>query len=439
MIPIVPGVDAPAGRIRHTAGMGMRAKWQENMADMRAGFEKGFDEEPEVALSATAKGVANATAGLARTLLYGFLFSFHGVTLLPWGHSGAIATTIAAAALAAPKLDTSHHRQQLARALAVFALVGVTLHIGTPPTTSMVLVGAFLTTCGFLARCYPWVYAVAALIAIGGVATQIFGFNVFGGQQLVLSGRPFTPGHGGDEALRIAGFMFVVGLMHVGQAETERFKSKAEQAEAAREAAVVDERARIARELHDVVSHHVTAMTLQAEAAAMTGDKHALSSVATAGRDALTELRRMLGVLRHPDDTEPAGALDPQPGLEQLDTLAARTTSGPQVHIERRGDVRQLSAGVELCAYRLVQEALTNATKHGDATRVDVVLGFEPTALTIEIEDNGRPLAAPRVRGGGLGLIGMRERVSLLDGELQSGPRTDANGFRVFARLPIEQ
>jgi signal transduction histidine kinase len=145
----------------------------------------------------------------------------------------------------------------------------------------------------------------------------------------------------------------------------------------------------------------------------------------------------MLGVLRRPDN-ELTDALDPQPGLEQLDALAERTSSGPRVTVERRGDVRPLSAGLELGVYRLVQEALTNTAKHSDATAVDVVLTYGDTELTVEVLDNGRPLVAARVGSGGLGLVGMQERIALLDGELATGPRANTNGFRVFARLPIE-
>jgi signal transduction histidine kinase len=107
--------------------------------------------------------------------------------------------------------------------------------------------------------------------------------------------------------------------------------------------------------------------------------------------------------------------------------------------MERRGDVRPLSAGLELGVYRLVQEALTNSAKHGDATTVDVVLEYGENELTVEVLDNGRPLVAARVGSGGLGLVGMQERIALLNGELATGPRRDAQGYRVFARLPIEQ
>lgn len=414
----------------------MRAQWRENMADFRDGFEKSFDEREEDKLSPATEIVVKAFAGLSRVLLYGFLLAFHGVPFLPWGKPGAMALTVLVGAVAVPKIDREQLTQQLVRAAAVLALMLVILRLGTPPTTSIVLVGAFLCTAASLATSYPWIYGVAAGTALGGAVIQIFHLNVFDARQLVLSGRPFTPDRLGDEALRIAGFMFLAAVMHLGRYETERFKSKAEAAEAAREAAVSDERARIARELHDVVSHHVTAMTLQAEAASMTGDAKALRSVATAGREALTELRRMLGVLRHP--TDGAATTEPQPGLSDLDRLVDRTRAGLDVRVDRRGEVRTLPAGVELCVYRVVQEALTNSAKHGDAKRVDVMLSFEPTMVTVEIKDNGRPYATPRVRSGGLGLIGMQERVSLLNGELSSGPRSDALGYEVVARLPVD-
>jgi signal transduction histidine kinase len=118
--------------------------------------------------------------------------------------------------------------------------------------------------------------------------------------------------------------------------------------------------------------------------------------------------------------------------------LAERTSSGPRVSIERHGDVRPLSAGLELGVYRLVQEAVTNSAKHSDATAVDITLTYGESDLTVEVVDNGRPLVAARVGSGGLGLVGMQERIALLDGELATGPRADGQGFRVLARLPFD-
>jgi signal transduction histidine kinase len=304
-------------------------------------------------------------------------------------------------------------------------------------TTSIVLIGTIIAALSVAADSFPFVYGFVLGGALVAIAVQVFDLEpFFHPHQLLLSHEAWTPDRAGHQGLLIVGMLFLSALLHLGRQETQRVRERAKAAEAARDGAVADERARIARELHDVVSHHVTAMTLQAEAAAMTGDKDALAAVASAGRDALTELRRMLGVLRRPDNED--ASLDPQPDLNQLDALADRTSSGPRVHMERRGDVRPLSAGLELGVYRLVQEALTNSAKHSDATTVDVVLDYGESELTVEVVDNGRPLVAARVGSGGLGLVGMQERIALLNGELATGPRGDAQGFRVFARLPIE-
>jgi signal transduction histidine kinase len=373
----------------------------------------------------------------SRVVLYGFLLAFPGVPFVPWGRPHLIAVTAVAGALAALPLR-EHNLAQLARLVVVMALMLGTVRLADGPATSILLIGAFVSAAASTAQNFPFVYGLVAGIAIGALMARIFGFDFAHADRTFLSGQPWTPERSADESLRFAGFMFLAALVHYGRSEMARLESKATTAEAARDAAIADERSRIARELHDVVSHHVTAMTLQAEAAAMTGDKTALSAVATAGREALTELRRMLGVLRHPDDA-PRGELDPQPDLNQLDQLAARTRSGPTVNLERRGRVRALSAGLELCAYRIVQESLTNSAKHSDATTVDVVLTYGESDLVVDVVDNGRPLVAARVSSGGLGLVGMRERVAMLDGELATGPRSGAQGYAVHARLPFDE
>ncbi|MEY2426629.1 MAG: hypothetical protein QOI61_2201 [Actinomycetota bacterium] len=423
--------------------MGIRSRLAEEKAD----FLRGFEHAGENQLDGREPGVVSnnlliqaATVAVVRTFrlaLYGFLLAFTGVPFLPWGQPGWIAVALIAGILSLISLDGREELQAL-RVLAVVGLAIATVRLGEAPSTSIVLIGALVSVFASTAQNFPFLYGIFAGLAVGVVLQRIFGFAFFHADQLMLSGRPWTQGRANAEVLRFAGFMFLAALMHFSQFEVERLQTRAKEADAARDAAIADERGRIARELHDVVSHHVTAMTLQAEAAAMTGDQKALASVATAGREALTELRRMLGVLRHPDDV-PAGALDPQPGLAQLDQLAARTSSGPAVNVERRGDVRSLAAGLELCAFRIVQESLTNSAKHSDATTVDVVLTYGASDLTVDVTDNGRPLVAARVGSGGLGLVGMRERVALLDGELTTGPRTGAPGYAVHARLPIDE
>jgi signal transduction histidine kinase len=416
--------------------MSIRDWYEKQKADIRRGASDAADDIEAIEAEAEQSKWLVVVVGVPRMLLYGFLVAYPGVGLLPWGQPKWIAVALLAAALSALKFPRES-TLSLYRLLAIALLVAATVRLGAAPSTSIILIGAFVSAAASAVMNFPFLYGFVVGMAGTAVAVQVFNLNWFHERQLLLSGRAFTPDRSGAEALHLAGFMFVVALIHFGRYEADLLKARAQRAEAARDAAVVDERARIARELHDVVSHHVTAMTLQAEAAAMTGDKAALTSVASAGREALTELRRMLGVLRHPDD-ETGAALDPQPDLRQLDQLASRTSSGPAVRLERRGDVRPLSAGLELCAYRLVQESLTNAAKHSDATTVEVVLTYGASDLTVDVVDNGRPLVAARVGSGGLGLVGMRERVALLDGDLSTGPRPGARGYRVHARLPID-
>jgi signal transduction histidine kinase len=203
--------------------------------------------------------------------------------------------------------------------------------------------------------------------------------------------------------------------------------------------AVAEERARIARELHDVISHNVSVMVVQASAG---GDvfttrpddaREALGSIAATGREALVELRRLLGVVRPPGGDDGTG-VTPQPGLSRLPELIEQVTrAGLRVELSVAGRSRALPAGVDLSAYRIVQEALTNTLKHAHARRAEVALRYTDASLELEVLDDG---SAAGVGRGGHGIIGMRERAALLGGELSAGPR-QGDGFAVRARLPL--
>ena len=206
---------------------------------------------------------------------------------------------------------------------------------------------------------------------------------------------------------------------------------------AAREA-VVAERARIARELHDVVAHSVSVMVVQAQAgprllSVPESAGEAFRSIETTGREALVELRRLLGVLRGGEEQL---ATTPQPGLDRLDALVEQVrAAGLQVDLRVEGEPVQLPAGVDLSAYRIVQEALTNTLKHAGRAEAEVIIRFEPSALELEVLDNGSgPATHPN--GSGHGLAGMRERVALYGGVLEAGSRK-GHGFVVRARLPL--
>ena len=203
--------------------------------------------------------------------------------------------------------------------------------------------------------------------------------------------------------------------------------------------AVLEERERIARELHDVIAHHVSVMVIQAGGglsaiATRPGDaRSALESIATTGRLALSDMRRMLGVLGKAETQEP------MPGLDRLDDLVTQVRlAGLPVELSVEGERRSLDPGLELSAYRIVQEALTNSLKHAQGGRAHVVVAFEPGLLVISIDDERglgpRPAVEPDHEG--RGLVGMRERVAMLRGTLVAQPTT--GGFRVVASLPIE-
>lgn len=211
--------------------------------------------------------------------------------------------------------------------------------------------------------------------------------------------------------------------------------------------AVAAERARIARELHDVVAHNVSVMIVQADGAAYVLDnspqqaKEALGTIASTGRQALVEMRRLLGVLRTADTAE---EYVPQPGVEELPELLDQVrTAGLQVDFATSGHPRELPRGVELTVYRIVQEALTNVRKHGGPdVHARVAVDFGERELAVLIEDDGRGSTDEQLAGGGAdgqghGLIGMRERVGMVSGSLDVGPRP-GGGFRIRAVLPLK-
>ena len=201
-----------------------------------------------------------------------------------------------------------------------------------------------------------------------------------------------------------------------------------------REQAAEDERLRIARELHDVVAHNVSVIAIQAGAARVAGGSaaDALQSIETTARDTLAELNRLLGVLRK----QPDAPLAPQPGLELLDgLLKSARDAGLEATLKLVGVRRELPAALDLSAYRIVQEAITNVLKHANASRVEVTLDYQPDALALTVSDNGSGTAADGASTGH-GLIGMRERVEVFRGELGTGS-SSLGGFTVRARLPI--
>jgi signal transduction histidine kinase len=235
---------------------------------------------------------------------------------------------------------------------------------------------------------------------------------------------------------------WVVGVIIRGRrlrtAELEQLTAElARQRDLQTQAAVAVERGRIARELHDVVAHNVSMMVVQAGAAERVLEggqpdvRAALGAIAGTGRETIDEMRLLLGVLRSDDGL----ALAPQPGLGDLDQLV-RNVAKTGLHVDLRveGQPAALPPGVDLSAYRIVQEALTNVIKHAGPASAEVIVRYGADRVEVEVRDDGHPPAGST--SGGNGLIGMRERVAMLGGELQTGVRR-SGGFAVLARLPI--
>lgn len=202
---------------------------------------------------------------------------------------------------------------------------------------------------------------------------------------------------------------------------------------------ILEERSRIARELHDIVAHSLSVMVVQAGAAEQVLEsaperaREPLEAIRTTGQQALIEMRRLLGILRTDNAATP---LAPQPGLDSLDALAEQArAAGLRVDVLVDGDRPALSPGLDVAVYRLIQESLTNTRKHARASCVQVLVRFDVDSLDVEVTDDGRP-AAPVDVGSGHGLIGIQERVALYGGRVQTGPRPDG-GWSVKARLPL--
>jgi signal transduction histidine kinase len=222
------------------------------------------------------------------------------------------------------------------------------------------------------------------------------------------------------------------------RARVERERSRVE---SAAEEAAVEERTRITRELHDVVAHSVSVMVVQASGVRrllqpeQEREREALLSVEQIGREALAEMRRMLGVMRSGEEQPPS--LAPQPGLKSLGHLIAQIEeAGLPVTLHVEGERAALPPGVDLSAYRIVQEGLTNALKHARGAHADVTVRYGAERLELEIADDG-PGSANGDAMEGHGLVGMRERVALYGGTLEAGPR-EGGGFVLRAQLPVE-
>jgi signal transduction histidine kinase len=267
---------------------------------------------------------------------------------------------------------------------------------------------------------------------------------VLGGAAIVVYNKP---AHSASELAFIPllfGICWLAGFaVHERAEQAEAAEIRANQAERERAAAariaIAEERARIARELHDIVAHAVSVMVLQVGAVrhrlpdALSEDRDALRGVEQAGRTALAEMRRLLGAMRHDGD---GLELAPQPGLDGLDPLLEEVgRAGMPVRLHIDGEPFLLPRAIDLSAYRIVQEGLTNALKHARARHADVTVRYGVEGLQLEVRDDGE--GGSTSDGLGHGLVGIRERVKIYGGEMTAGP-APAGGFVLSARLPLE-
>jgi signal transduction histidine kinase len=327
--------------------------------------------------------------------------------------------------------------------LAGVAITGATLVAiaqADPAFTVAGIIGQ-LAAVYLVARYRPrWVSALLALPFVINAITP------FGGKDSVTFGVVLL-------VLVVAAQALGVAEGRRGAAVAERDAVRLAMAETLREQAVMEERARIAHELHDIVAHHISMISVQAERARLTtpgmpeAGRTQLAAIGDTARGALDEMRRLLGVLRDGEGGA-AAARVPQPGLDQLDELVdAARSAGTTVRLAVQGPTRPMPPSVDLAAYRIVQESLTNARRHAPGATVTVDIAYGPDAVRVQVRDDGVPTAvgdtpgsgadsAAGPSGGQQGLAGLSERVALVGGTFRAGP-ADGGGFVVAAELPV--
>jgi signal transduction histidine kinase len=339
------------------------------------------------------------------------------------GGSTTTATVVSAAVLSTLPL--------LVRRRWPVCVLVATLVIGIAIPTAAVLWPPALVAVYTAASRRPWRIAVVGAIT---ATVGLYIHRLLWGYSLPLSGV-FT-------GIAFSGAALALGLYQASRrAYAQQQRERAERLERERELldqqAAAQERLRIARELHDVVAHDVSMMVIQAQALEATVDhepaRRGAQTIAELGRDAMGEMHRTLELMRA-DGAE--GERRPQPALDDLGPLLDRAqAAGVDVELSVKGDPRPLPAGVELSAYRIVQEALTNVIKHSRSDRAWVELRYRKDGLQLEIRDQGVGAASSELPRSGHGLVGMRERVALYGGSIEAGP-VDGRGYRVLATLP---
>ncbi|MFE5487790.1 sensor histidine kinase [Streptomyces sp. NPDC056527] len=346
-----------------------------------------------------------------------------GVLYLRW--DGMLFLAVATAlVLVGARLLRGRPLAALGLLLVASVMATIPLSVGEIPLAQFLAVEVALYV---IAAGRPRRTGIIALALALGVLAAFLGFRLAKGWSVGTSAE-----------IAVALTAFVAWLL--GRSAHQARAARADAAAQAAAKAVTDERLRIAREMHDMVAHAIGVIALQAGAAARVVDtqpaaaRQAMVAVENAGRETLSGLRRMLGALREHGQPDGSG-LRPTAGLADVEALAATTTAaGVRVDVRWRGERRPLPPDIDLSAFRIIQESVTNVVRHAAADRCRVTVDSQEDELLIEVVDDGRgedPGAGP-----GFGLVGMRERVALLHGEFSAAPRPEG-GFRVTARLPV--
>ena len=369
-----------------------------------------------------------------------------------WLDGGIVLVLIASAEIAIWSGAVGAGELDRPRALAAVLVVFVSLPLlwrRTAPVAAALLVVAALAALGDFPAFPAWVTFLIVFYSLGRYAANVRSLLV----ALALLAATVLQdllNKGGEPVTDLVGtWIMLAGAWAIGRAvraqgheasrERERSERLARERDERARRAVAEERARMARELHDVVAHSVSLIAVQAQAVQrlLEGEerpaREGLNSIERVARQTSIEMRRLLGIL---DSQGDGAARDPRPGVAGLGTLVEQVReTGLEVELRTEGEPVPLAPGLDLSAYRIVQEALTNTLKHAHASHVAVVVRYAGDQLELEVEDDGR--GGDQHQGGGHGLVGMRERAAVFGGELTAGP-LPGRGFRVHARLPME-
>jgi signal transduction histidine kinase len=390
----------------------------------------------------TLVGAAGVTMTSYCPLVARWRFRLFGRAVSPQVVDGAIAVAITAVAMfdIAATSDRYSVRAYWPAAIAAALVLGGVLwwRRRQPLLVTVVALAAMIGSFGVGVVPQAWLVPYLMLLAYSCGAHARGWQSVAGLAVTMVAGLAIANFSVDGAPVTVFDYVLVAALLGGPWLAGHAMRRRVQQARRDRQIALIEERARIARELHDVIAHSLSVVAIQSDAAeqALHRDpalaQEPLRAIRRTAQEALAEMRRLVAILRVDDQTGPR---QPQPGLAQLEDLvqSVRDTGMP-VMLRQDGDPAGLTPGVDLAAYRIVQEALTNARRHaGPAAAVKVTVEIEPGSVQIEVTDSGSGTAG---EGDGHGLLGLRERVALYGGEFHAGP-ANGGGFRVLARLPL--